>query len=222
MAVFLVFGESLGKANTLPNRYSYCINNPLIYTDPSGYNWLGDLWSSFWNWCFHSSFNAGAQAEESERKLEEAKQKQKSEIWAGFGKDQYDDLDSLKWNKMFNYFKDNTKLPENPSFEEFKKALKDYEVAILHTHGGEGYLLFSDGKHRLSELNPSDISAKIVGIASCDPASVKDEWDTLNISEDKTRYIDFSVLDNPQKPLDSNYLKSSFIIRDFVDKYLNR
>jgi RHS repeat-associated protein len=88
------------------NRYSYCINNPLIYTDPSGYNWLGDLWSSFWNWCFHSSFNAGAQAEAAEEKIEEAKQKQKSEIWAGFGKDQYDDLDSLKWNKMFNYFKD--------------------------------------------------------------------------------------------------------------------
>jgi RHS repeat-associated protein len=27
------------------NRYSYCVNNPLSYTDPSGYSWLGDLFS---------------------------------------------------------------------------------------------------------------------------------------------------------------------------------
>jgi len=26
------------------NRYSYCMNNPLMYTDPSGYSWLGDRW----------------------------------------------------------------------------------------------------------------------------------------------------------------------------------
>jgi hypothetical protein len=29
------------------NRYSYCINNPLIYTDPSGYYWWNDLWNWF-------------------------------------------------------------------------------------------------------------------------------------------------------------------------------
>ena len=28
------------------NRYSYCINNPLSLTDPSGYSWLGDNWKS--------------------------------------------------------------------------------------------------------------------------------------------------------------------------------
>jgi len=26
------------------NRYSYCMNNPLMYFDPSGYSWLGDRW----------------------------------------------------------------------------------------------------------------------------------------------------------------------------------
>ncbi|MDD5449561.1 MAG: toxin TcdB middle/N-terminal domain-containing protein [Candidatus Omnitrophica bacterium] len=26
------------------NRYSYCRNNPLVYTDPSGLSWLDDLW----------------------------------------------------------------------------------------------------------------------------------------------------------------------------------
>ena len=28
------------------NRYSYCLNNPLKFTDPSGNTW----WSKFWNW----------------------------------------------------------------------------------------------------------------------------------------------------------------------------
>jgi RHS repeat-associated protein len=28
------------------NRYAYCLNNPLMYTDPSGYSW----WSHFTNW----------------------------------------------------------------------------------------------------------------------------------------------------------------------------
>jgi RHS repeat-associated protein len=28
------------------NRYAYCMNNPLMYTDPSGYSW----WSHFTNW----------------------------------------------------------------------------------------------------------------------------------------------------------------------------
>ena len=26
-----------------PNRYSYCVNNPLRYTDPTGYNFFGDI-----------------------------------------------------------------------------------------------------------------------------------------------------------------------------------
>lgn len=28
------------------NRYSYCLNNPLSLTDPSGYSWLGDNWKT--------------------------------------------------------------------------------------------------------------------------------------------------------------------------------
>jgi RHS repeat-associated protein len=28
------------------NRYSYCLNNPLSLTDPTGYSWLGDNWKS--------------------------------------------------------------------------------------------------------------------------------------------------------------------------------
>jgi RHS repeat-associated protein len=28
------------------NPYSYCLNNPLKYADPSGYTW----WSNFWDW----------------------------------------------------------------------------------------------------------------------------------------------------------------------------
>ncbi len=32
------------------NRYSYVKNNPLVYTDPSGYNWFSDRWKSTVNW----------------------------------------------------------------------------------------------------------------------------------------------------------------------------
>jgi RHS repeat-associated protein len=28
------------------NRYAYCMNNPLMYTDPSGYSWFGDHWKA--------------------------------------------------------------------------------------------------------------------------------------------------------------------------------
>jgi RHS repeat-associated protein len=28
------------------NRYSYVLNNPLYYTDPTGYNWLSDAWGA--------------------------------------------------------------------------------------------------------------------------------------------------------------------------------
>ncbi len=32
------------------NRYSYVMNNPLNLTDPSGFDWLGDLGAKFLNW----------------------------------------------------------------------------------------------------------------------------------------------------------------------------
>jgi hypothetical protein len=32
------------------NRYSYCINNPLSLTDPTGYSWLGNLFKKVGNW----------------------------------------------------------------------------------------------------------------------------------------------------------------------------
>ena len=28
------------------NRYSYCVNNPICYTDPTGFSWWGNLWKS--------------------------------------------------------------------------------------------------------------------------------------------------------------------------------
>ena len=31
------------------NRYTYCLNNPLKYVDPSGYNWFTDWWSDRWH-----------------------------------------------------------------------------------------------------------------------------------------------------------------------------
>jgi RHS repeat-associated protein len=37
------------------NRYAYCLNNPLMYTDPSGYTWL----SHFWNWVKEGFDNLG-------------------------------------------------------------------------------------------------------------------------------------------------------------------
>ncbi|MGV8138342.1 MAG: RHS repeat-associated core domain-containing protein [Mangrovibacterium sp.] len=37
------------------NRYSYALNNPLKYTDPSGYTW----WGHFWNWAGEGFDNLG-------------------------------------------------------------------------------------------------------------------------------------------------------------------
>ena len=37
------------------NRYSYCLNNPLSYTDPTGYSW----WSHFSNWVSNGFDNLG-------------------------------------------------------------------------------------------------------------------------------------------------------------------
>ncbi len=34
------------------NRFTYCLNNPLKYTDPTGYTW----WSHFWDWVGESKF----------------------------------------------------------------------------------------------------------------------------------------------------------------------
>ena len=31
------------------NRYSYCINNPLSLTDPSGFSWLGNVFKKAWD-----------------------------------------------------------------------------------------------------------------------------------------------------------------------------
>ena len=35
--------QSPGDAQSY-NRYTYCMNNPLMYIDPSGYSWFGDHW----------------------------------------------------------------------------------------------------------------------------------------------------------------------------------
>ena len=40
------------------NRYSYCINNPLKYTDPTGNNWLDDAWTKFINFFKGGGSNA--------------------------------------------------------------------------------------------------------------------------------------------------------------------
>lgn len=29
------------------NRFAYCMNNPFLFTDPSGYNWFSNLWDWF-------------------------------------------------------------------------------------------------------------------------------------------------------------------------------
>lgn len=31
------------------NRYAYVMNNPLMYTDPTGYSWLSDRWHAGWH-----------------------------------------------------------------------------------------------------------------------------------------------------------------------------
>jgi RHS repeat-associated protein len=44
------------------NRYTYCLNNPLIYTDPSGHNWITDAFKSI------LKFLGGEAEEEKEQK----------------------------------------------------------------------------------------------------------------------------------------------------------
>jgi RHS repeat-associated protein len=119
------------------NRYSYCINNPLIYTDPSGYNWLGDLWSSFWNWCFHSSFNAGAQAEAAEEKIEEAETKAfESKIEKM--KDEKDYLAILiTWNEMGPHIRPLETFPDGPYVKESEESLKEAISRVLGIAGTE-------------------------------------------------------------------------------------
>ena len=31
------------------NRYTYCMNNPLIYSYPRGMSWFSDIWDGFWS-----------------------------------------------------------------------------------------------------------------------------------------------------------------------------
>jgi len=40
------------------NRYSYCLNNPLMYTDPSGEIFIPALMAGFWSWSFNGAHTA--------------------------------------------------------------------------------------------------------------------------------------------------------------------
>ena len=42
--------QDMANPQTL-NRYSYCLNNPLKYVDPTGHNWLGSAWNNIKQSC---------------------------------------------------------------------------------------------------------------------------------------------------------------------------
>ena len=148
-------------------------------------------------------------------------------VWAGFGKPQYEQVEGDNSNTRFNYLKRKTNFVKNPSFNEFKEALKKYEVAMANLHAvgrGDKYvgLQFSDGIHKLSELNPSNISAKIVGIASCFNLDVQADWNSLNISPDSTTYLDLSAPGpSDWQAYERNFIEGTKNICDAIHDYLN-
>lgn len=74
----------------------------------------------------------------------------------------------------------------------------------------------------LSELNASNISAKFIGISSCEPAEVKKQWDKLNISVDQTKYYDLSALGHFKNSQSSERYHAFGVICGFVYKLINK
>jgi hypothetical protein len=135
-------------------------------------------------------------------------------IWYGLHPYQFAKLKS--YTQIYKAESKIADIVENPKFEDFKKALREYDVVIIQTHGTkDGSLRFADGLHKLSELNPNEISASVIGFSACNPDNITKEWKSLGIAKDLKV---FSALGDYSNPQASNPKKAIFNIWEFLSK----